>query len=51
MEELQKTQLEKIEVMHFIMHQMEKDFFNTTSTSDFLKVLKSNIEKLILNDF
>jgi hypothetical protein len=51
MEELQKTQLEKIDVMHSIMHQMESDFFSTTTTSDFLKVLKSRIEELLLNDF
>jgi hypothetical protein len=51
MEELQKIQLEKIDVMHSIMHQMENDFFTTTTTSDFLKVLKSNIEKLLETDF
>ena len=51
MKELQQIQIEKMQIMHLIIQQMEIDFFNTGNTSDFLKILKSNIERIILNDF
>jgi|LakMenE01Jun11ns_1017448.scaffolds.fasta_scaffold5436248_2 hypothetical protein len=51
MKQLKKIQIEKMQIMHLIIEQMEIDFFESGNTSDFLKMLKSKIDTLIINDF
>jgi hypothetical protein len=51
MKQLKQIQIEKMQTMHLIIEQMEIDFFDSKNTSDFLKMIKSKIDTLIINDF